>query len=317
MEQNIDLFIQRLNDEFTVDNLNELLVESEIMESNAIGRNESFSKLVFWDNENEEIYSHQEIALIEKIDNIIIFPDFEKKFSKGKMKCRYLGVDLSEENFGLYSAVLFMKIVIKAFPGFNIFIIKLKDGLHLGIQKYDKVDYRNCTLCEANRFKEILESIIWEKDNNFMDYYFSMIEYISPIDTSAKSYDDSEMMKEGIQYDYIEMLLDLENKYNVSTDDEIRRYLGLFNDNPIISFKQLLDDTVEELKDIKSDKVNTLEMLFDAEEISAIHGEKYIQEELDLTLLTDNEIKDDDIKISSNDNPEEMIKKLRKKYGIL
>ena len=89
------------------------------------------------------------------------------------MPCRFIAVDLSKWWNDIYNAVFFMKIIIKAFSGFSLFIIKSNDGIHLGARLFDKTEWKNCTLSRSDELPDILGEADWENDTD--DFLFFII----------------------------------------------------------------------------------------------------------------------------------------------
>nr|DAP91382.1 MAG TPA: hypothetical protein [Inoviridae sp.] len=317
MGQDIDELLYELNNEFTASNLSRLLSETGLISEGIKGRIELFSRLIFLYSDKDEIYSRREMDFIENVGNIILFPDFIKKVAKGNMNCRYIGVDLSGFGDDLYYPVMFMKILIKALSGFSIFIIKLLDGIHIGIRTFDKVEYKNCTLCESKRIEEVLEGFTWVFDEDFLDYYSALVEYVSPTDNYATDYDEYGVRRRGVAHEYIEALSYLATMTGISTSSQIDQYRMWFNETNEYTFKMQLDDCVEELKNIHSAKVNTLEMLFEAEELERLSADSETIYEETLNSQSESREFDDSILVEAGDNPEEMIRLLKLKHGVL
>ena len=76
--------------------------------------------------------------------------------------------------------------------------------------------------------------------------------------------------KRGVKLSYPKMLSELEMIYSVNLNYERERYFRSFEEHQIIKYSDIINDTLESLSFIKSSKVNTLEMLFEAEEIALI-----------------------------------------------
>lgn len=317
MWQDIAELIHELNSEFTAENLSRLLEEVGIIPDGMKGRRESFSKLIFLYCDKNEVYSRIEMEFIENVGDVILFPDFLKTVARGNMNCRYVGVDLSGFNDDLYNTVMFMKIVIKALSGFPIFVIKLSDGLHIGLRTFKKNEYKNCTMCETSRIEEVLEGFSWEDGDDFLDYYSALVYYVTPLDTSAKDYDKLGTSRRGVLYEYIDALSDIETVFGISTVAEVERYRAWFEESNEYTFKMQLDDYIEELRGICSTKVNTLEMLFEAEELEKLSAEIETKYEETKEPQPDTTAFNDNLIIEAGDNPEEMIRLLKLKHGLL
>lgn len=317
MGQEISECLNELNIEFSASNASRLLRESGVINSGEIGRKERLSKLVFLHSDKDEIYSGQEMQFIEQVGDIYIFPEFLKEMSRGNMTCRYICADLSWLENDIHTAVFFMKIIIKALAGFTIFILKLSDGIHIGIRTFEKKEYKNCTICENERVEEVLEMLLWQNADNFLDYYTGIAENVSPMEPLDYDYDEKVIRRRGLQYSYIEGLRNIESLYHVDLSHEIDRYFDWFEERIETSYKEEIEEVLFELKNIKSSKVNTLEMLFEADELEKLSIEA--DERYDISFESSDNENEVDIEMIEEygDNPEEMIKKLKMKHGLL
>lgn len=317
MGQEMLEIINELNSEFSATNISRMLFDAGLISKGVKGRTERFSKLIFLHSDKDEIYSQQEMKFIEYVGDIIIFPDFIKNVSRGNMQCRFVCVDLSRFDDGIYSAVSFMKIMIKALSGFTIFIFKLDDGIHIGTRTFDKKDYRNCTICETNQIEEVLDTLMFQFDDDFFDFYAAISEVVRPRSSLLPDYDELGIKRRGIQYDYIEGMIQIETLIGQSTAKEIERYKEWFAEKTVITFEEQLEDMLLELQYIKSSKVNTLEMLFEADELERLsleNEEKYVAT---LNAPVQETQVDEQMIAEYGDNPEEMIKLLKMKHGLM
>ena len=318
MEQGIGEFIEKLNSEFSASNLEKLLAFVGAIDTGVKAECISFNQYVFLRSSADEIYGEQERKMIQQLETLYMFPETKKNVARGVVTSRTIAADLTGIGGDIHSAVLFMKIVIKAFDGWPIFILRLSDGIHIGMRLYERDHKKNCTLSEATQVEEILENYMWSAGmKEFLTAYSIMYETVAPVDESAKDYDEMAVRRRGVQYEYIESLESIAHYMHLDASYAIRCYKEWFDKEKPYPFYMELQDALEDLQDIKSSKVNTMEMLFEAEELERISydsEQKYMQ-----TLSS---IKYDDDKSSealsmSGKDPEEMIKLLKERRGII
>ena len=306
---------EKLNNEFSASSLAKLLMESGLTEVEIKPETVPFNQFVFLRSKSDEIYGEQERSLIQRLETIFLFPEFRKNVTKGVVPCCAVAVDLQSVGADIHTAVLFMKIVLKAYDGWVLFIIRMEDGIHIGMRTYEN---DNCTLCETTQVSEIMDDLAWCMGlKDFIPFYSDLYELIKPVDTNLKDYDELAIRLRGVQYGYIESLEDIEKWLHLDLSYAIRSYRKWFDEDFSYSFIQELDDALEALKDIKSTKVNTLEMLFEAEELEKLVKDKEEGEQLTLSSfspINDNS-EDESTKMSGKD-PEEMIKILKARRGI-
>lgn len=318
MKQDTKEMLIQLNNEFSASNLTEVLVQSGVLHNGIMPEEVDFGRFIFLQSNSDEIYSSLERQFIQKVSCIYLYPEYMKSVSRGSMKCRVVCVDLSQIGNGIYDAILFMKIMSKATEGWMFFVIKLDDGIHLGMRVFDRDETENCALCESEDSEIILDEMIWSESKvDFISYYAFMYESIFPKNKTLSDYDEMAVMRYGIQYDYLESLRDIEKSYGVSLAAEVDRYICSFDEIKSYSFYMEYLDTMEALKSIKSSKVNTLEMLFEADELEKIakKNEQVYQQSLDSPV--EERSMDEDVINRFGDDPEAMIKLLKEKRGIL
>ena len=272
--QAIAELIDELNNDFSVRHVSAFLEEVGLVAKNRRCTVISFEKYVFLQGDSDEVYNAKERKFIENVGNIFVYSDFYMKTKRGDMPCRFVSVDLSQYTDGIYAAVFFMKIVIKATGGFTAFVIKLSDGVHLGVRLFDnKEEWKNCALSEPDKLPDILDELMWGSESeNFLKYYNTFAEAVKPV-ARYMDYDEMILKKRGVQLGYIDSLFEIEHKYRQSVQTELLRYMDFFQDKMEIDFASILEEVIHELKDISSSKVNTIEMLFEADELERVTAE--------------------------------------------
>lgn len=318
MEQEIGEFIEKLNSEFSASNLEKLLTFVGAIDTRVKAERISFNQYVFLRSSTDEIYGEQERKMIQQLGTLFMFPETKKTVARGVVASRTIAADLTEIGGDIHSAVLFMKIVIKAFDGWPIFILRLSDGIHIGMRLYERDQKKNCTLSEVTQVEEILGNYMWSAGmKEFLAAYSIMYETVAPVDESAKDYDEMAVRRRGVQYEYIESLESIAHYMHLDTSYAIRCYKEWLDKEKSYPFYMELQDTLEDLQDIKSSKVNTLEMLFEAEELERISydsEQKYMQT---LSSITYDDDKSSEALSMSGKDPEEMIKLLKERRGII
>lgn len=308
--------IEELNNDFCAFQVSEFLEKSGFLQDKQPCITEDLQRLIFLQGNQEEVYTVLERKFIEQVGKVYIFPEFYKKTKRGNMPCRFIAVDLSKWWNDIYNAVFFMKIIIKAFSGFSLFVIKSNDGIHLGARLFDKTEWKNCTLSRSDELPDILGEADWENDtDDFFVFYNSVIEAITPVTDNHIGYDEKILKSRGVQAGYVDMLNEIENIYGESILDELERYRGTFEEIEEQGFAEILGECLEDLKDVCSTKINTIEMLFEAEELEKMAEKAEAQRNVDFESSINSE--SNYIVLGElSDDPEVIIKKLKNLKGL-
>lgn len=308
--------IEELNNDFCAFQVAEFLEKLGFLQDKQSCVTEDLQKLIFLQGNQEEVYTVSERKFIERVGEVYAFPEFYKKIKRGNMPCRFIAVDLSRWQDDIYYSVFFMKIIIKAFSDFSIFVIKSNDGIHLGARLFDETEWKNCILSKSNDLPDILDEAVWENDtDNFVDFYNSLIEAIAPVTDNHIGYDEKILKSRGVQAGYIDMLNEVENIYGESVLDELERYKDTFEEVEEQGFTEILEECMEDLKYICTTKVNTIEMLFEAEELEKIAEKTEAQRDTDFESFSNSESNYIELE-GLDDDPEVIIKKLKSLRGL-
>ncbi len=286
----------------------------------------NMEKLVFVNGDPNEVYSQSEIRFTETIDKIYVYSDFFVNLNEGSMACRVIAARIaSEGQDALEACVFFEKIVNKAFDGFNIFLFVTDEGLFLGCKVFDNTGKNDCTLSKPilsqREFEQIQDELffLWDT-NNFRDFYNYFKSVITCGNTKKDDYDMLIVKKRGIQFDYLEAIDELGRDIGVDMILEKERYRQVFEDDTEVPFDDLLNEVNERLSFIKSNRVNTYEMLFEADEMMR-QAEEAEAENIRIAEknVFGNSLPESSLDYEAEallDNPEEMIKLFKKRRGI-
>ena len=318
MWQDIDELIIQLNDDFSAMNLRKLVSAVGAIDESSIPREVDLNQLVYLISNTGEIYSKTERDYIKEIGSVFVFPDTPRTISRGIINCRVVGADLTNTSADLFSAVLFMKIVSKALDGWTQFFLRLRDGIHIGMRVYGRDETRTCTIADGKSLALICDEMTWVyNQSDFLKLYNSMLEVITPEDSSKSDFDTMAVKRRGYQSEYIEGLRELERTLNLDFAGEIERYRLSYKDEEERDFYQDLEEALDTFKDIKSSKINTLEMLFEAEELETIANEQELRYAQSIDSVSAYvEVSNNDVKLAGDD-PESLIKMLKAKKGII
>lgn len=125
------------------------------------------------------------------------------------------------------------------------------------------------------------------------------------------------MKSRGVQAGYVDMLNEIETIYGESILDELDRYRGTFEEIEEQGFAEILGECLEDLKDVCSTKVNTIEMLFKAEELEKIAEKAEAQRNADFeSSMNSNSESNYTVLGELSDDPEVIIKKLKNLKGL-
>lgn len=302
------------------------LMESGLVEDSVPRLVCSMEKLVFVHGDSNEVYSPEEISFTEKIEKVIVYPDFYKNINRDRIVCRVIAakLDCSEED-EIKTCIFFEKIINKALDGFNIYFFVTEDSVFYGCRTFDKVGKRDCIISMPVRseavFEQIQEELSFYMDSEyFFEYYHQFIHILTSDSWYNDDYERMIMERRGIQMSYLDEMDRISRDIGVDLSREKERYWNLFEGVRELSFMEILEDVEESLSFIKSNRINTYEMLFEADEMMR-QAEEVETENEKLAIMTaiDNKTTERTQDVEAEallDNPEEMIKLLKKRRGI-
>ena len=286
----------------------------------------NMEKLVYVHGDPNEVYSPAEIRFIESVDKVYVYSDFFMNFNKGSMACRVIAARICcGGHNALEACVSFEKIIDKALDGFNIFFFATDESVLFGCKVFDKSGKSDCTLSRPlvsqMEFEQIQDELSFcENSVEFMDFY----NYYRRVITCGNSQDDDyEMLiikRRGLQFAYLEEIDKLGRDIGVDMIREKDRYRQMFEADPVVSFAALLEEVEASLSFIKSNRVNTYEMLFEADEMMRQAEEAEAENDrLAVQAAMENPVSDDVHDTEAEallDDPEEMIKLLKRRRGL-
>lgn len=286
----------------------------------------NMEKLVYVHGDPNEVYSPAEIRFTESIDKVYVYSDFFINLNKGSMACRVIAARICcDGHNALKACVSFEKIIDKALDGFNIFFFMTDESVLFGCRIFDKTGKSDCTLSRPimtqMEFEQIQDELSFVgSSDDFMDFY----NYYRRVITCGNSQDDDyEMLiikRRGMQFAYLDDIDDLGRELGIDMAREKERYRQMFEENEEVSFAALLEEVEESLSFIRSNRVNTYEILFEADEMMHQAEETEAENErLAVQAALDNPISDEVHDTEAEallDDPEEMIKLLKKRRGI-
>lgn len=165
-----------------------------------------------------------------------------------------------------------MKEINKAIGGFTIFFIKAGVNFYIGIRAFNKDENDDCIISKpivlVEDFEEMADKLSYVTDSDdFIDYYRTLVDAIEENNLALTDYDRQIEIKRGIQYSYLNILSEISHIYKVSFSGEIERYYKSFEGIEGNDYLSIVKESIAELSFIKSFKANTMEMLFEADEM--------------------------------------------------
>lgn len=283
----------------------------------------NMEKLVFVHGDPNEVYSSAEIRFTESIDRVYVYSDFFMNLNKGSMVCRVIAAKIACIGYdALKACVSFEKIIDKALGGFNIFFFVTEDSVFFGCKVFDKEGKSDCTLSKPiqtqSEFEQIQDDISFMGgSDNFMDFYNYFCRVITCGNLQDDDYETMIIKRRGVQFAYLEEIDKLGRDIGIDMIREKERYRQMFEIVPEVSFALLLEEVEDSLSFIKSNRVNTYEMLFEADEMmrqAEAENERLAQQVAweNPVMLSNTDVEAE----SLLDDPEEMIKFLKKRRGI-
>lgn len=317
-----DDFVLSAYQEYSVDTVADLLLPTGFLIDRTTQYSGSLEKFVFLKGNTSEVYSKSEIDFIDGIDIFYMFRDFYKKTRKGMIPCRIVSVKI--DNIDIVSAgIAFTKIMNKAIDGLNIGFIISEEGILFTGRLFEQGNSIGCFVSDLitteEQYDEIVADLIFgDLYDSFIDYY-SYIKSITHYTEETVSYGDTLRGAHRIPYAYIEELQELEGHIGVSFAREIERCFFENEEPEELPYCEKVKECEEYLFKIESSRVNTMEILFEAEEMERLASEAEQKNNEMLQQSNGDEKTEDDIDKETKallDDPEGMIKMLKKKRGI-
>ena len=317
--------VELISEAFTERNITEVLESAGLVSERTPKYTGNMEKLVFLYGDDNEVYSASEIRFIEKVNSVFMYSEYNKTIKQNKMVCRVIAAKIEENGSeAVSSCVAFEKIANKALDGFNTFLFVAEDSVFFGCRIFDKLGKYDCALSnpikEENQFEEILEEFAYTADrDDFLDYYRQIRGIITANQYEVPNLEDLMTRRKGIRQSYLDNLDAIGESLGVNFSKEKERYNSIFDEIPEESFVELLDSVCDSLSFIKSNRINAYEMLFEADEMmrQAEQVEADNDKLVEKNLEKDNHDEETDSEAKALlDNPEEMIKLLKKRRGI-
>lgn len=314
-----DDFVLNAYQDYSVDTVADLLLPTGFLIDRTTQYSGSLEKFVFLKGNKSEVYSKSEIDFIDGVVNFCIYRDFFKKTRKGMIPCRIVSAKIDNNMDIVSSGIAFTKILNKAIDGLNIGFVISEEGILFTGRLFEQGNNIGCYVSDLIKTEEQYDEIVAELI--FGDLYDSFIDYYYYIKSVIHYTDEPIPYGDTLRgaYTYIEELQDLEEHMGISFAKEIERCFFDNEEPEELPYCEQVKECEEYLFNIESSRVNTMEILFEAEEMERLASEA---EQKNDELLqqssgddnTENEI-DEETK-ALLDDPEGMIKMLKKKRGI-
>lgn len=324
-------YTDRVEPSFITEGFSERLLSNSLAQAGLIPDSKpryvgNMEKIVFMYGDSNEVYSPAEIRFTEHIDKVYIYQDFSKNLSKGSMPCRTIATVFDcDGSDALKACICFEKIIDKALDGFNIFFFVTEDSIFFGCRRFDSEGLKDCVLSNPikseSAFSQMLDELgCMTYTDDFMEFYTHIKYAFRSASNYDQDYEELVFRRRGMQMSYLEDISSLEKELGISCRGEKRRYWQMFNSEPQYTFEQLLEDAEDSLAFIKSNRVNTYELLFEADEMmrqaEAVETENAKLAEEAPPVQHEEDAEADEEAKALLDDPEEMIKLLKKWRGI-
>lgn len=314
----IDLTIGNFSESAVAD----LLIDAGLIEDRTLYYSGTMERLILLYGASDEVYSAQERSFAEQIKELFVYTPYYKKMKSSEMICRMIAVkvDCHEADI-INQCVAIEKIINKAFDGFNMFLFVSSNGLLLGGRIFNPENGHDCVISrpieEEKRLKEVIDELSFiESVENFKEFYLEYISLLLEGQEDSYDYDSLIIQRRGPQSSYIYEVEQIGHEFGIDVTKEKLRYLNAFS-NEERPFATIVKEVEENLSFIKSNRVNTYELLFEAEEYAAAANslEKENHHVINsVSLNSDTSISKEEEALI--DNPEELIKELKRQRGI-
>lgn len=317
-----DDFVLNAYQEYSVDTVVDLLLPTGFLIDRTTQYSGSLEKFVFLKGNTSEVYSKSEIDFIDGVVDFCIFRDFYKKTRKVMIPCRIVSAKV--DNMDIVSAgIAFTKIMNKAIDGMNIGFVVSEEGILFTGRLFEQGNNIGCFVSDLIKtevqYDEIVADLIFgELYDSLIDYY-SYIKSVIHYTEEPVPYGDTLRGAHRIPYTYIEELQDIEAKMGISFAREIERCFYDNEEPEELPYCEKVKECEEYLFKIESSRVNTMEILFEAEEMERLASEAEQKNDEMLQQGSGEENTENDIDEETKallDDPEGMIKMLKKKRGI-
>ena len=312
---------------YCIDDITDILCGLELITNDISPEIIDFEKLVFLYGEKDEVYCREEIDIIENTKEIYRYSQFYKKTAKSIVHIKVYYVNLRNNINQIQTVVGILKILNKAFINeFPIVLFETDIGLVLGCRKFSIEETDNCIFTDfITNKKELINTINSfcevRATDNFNQYYSDIYEAVCFKEDISSPIEDRIKRSRGIDYDYIESLQEIEDIYGIDFSKEIENYIDFYekdDEDNYFQYNDELQEAVNDLKYIKSNKVNPMELLFEAEEYSKLSNSK--EETINNVVFANND-NDTSNNVDENQfkeisNPEEMVKLIKKMKGL-
>lgn len=316
-----DEFVQSAYQEYSLGTVANLLLPTGFLIDETTQYAGSFEKYVFLQGNKNEVYTRPEIDFIEKVGNIFVFRDFWKKTNINVVPCRVIVARI--DFFDIVSAGISLnKISNKAMDGMNICLVIAEEGLLFTGTLFNQ-NNNDCSVSEIiqteDQYDALVSELIFAPDyDGFVEYYsciMSVLQYQEDIKNSSVRLSETRR----IAYSYIEELQNLEKILQISFVKEIDRVFHASDKPEGLTYGDRVKECKEYLFNIESSRVNTMEMLFEAEEIERLASEAETKTNEMLQKEISGQEEPEDLVAETKallDDPESMIKLLKKKRGL-
>lgn len=274
---------------------------------------ESFKKLIYNNGIQEEVYTKQERLIIDSIYDYSVCSEYFIYDKHQRILCRLIAFDLTKSTSLVYDALAVMKICNKALNGFNIYMIVGSDSIHIGCDMLGGESKTSCLISYPINNKVNWESLLYifsdvTEDKGFLKYYYSLLNTILSVFDCYDNADADENLHNTSSYDQFED--DEDHWYDPSDESLYHDQQKLFNNyyEPLSAFEYEVEDAKKELDFIKTNRVNSLEMLYEAEKQT--EGTKEYYQHYDSSEEKNNYSEELHALLS---NPDKLIKVLKNK----
>ena len=301
------------------------LINVGLIEGSGIAFSGTMNQMIFAIGNEQEVYSAEELRFIRSVEKVLIFDEFYKSMKDSRMLCNTIVVKTFLPcDDSIVFCLAFQKITNKALDGYNQFVFIANDGIFIGCRLFNNDDVVNCALSSPIKtniaLEEITNELIYLPDaEEFIDYYSQYIAAVALHYPDNQGLEERIIKKRGAKASYFETIDSLEKELGINASNEKTRYLDFFEEDIEAKYLTVIEELEDSLSFIKSNRVNTYELLFEAEKFmqraeDAERTNTQEVEEIDDTVNEEDEI--DEEALALIDSPDEMIKLLKKRRGL-
>lgn len=273
-------------------------------------------QFVFLHGNPNEIYTNNEIEFILNQGEVFVYSDYYKRTHKTTVACRIFAIKTNDGD-SLFDTIAISKIINKASDCFNICFIFTSSAMYVSFSSFgdanDKKYYLSNPIKTYDDFEELSSTLLYLPENNSFADYFQFLRDNIPLKEETSNPSLTNRYFDRWKENEIEEYFIIQECLNIDVSEQIDR-IRLLEPEIQQTFYEEVQECEERMFRIESNRINTMEMLFDAEEVERL---SYKQESENEAIVMQHEFEEVDDSTEDLmkyiDDPEMIVKLLKSK----